>query len=393
MVDKQSVLSNQRGLKLAFLVSGICLILFIVVAFTFNFRETLWNIVYPKLPLVAQMTGQGDINEDGVVDVFDLGIFGSNYGKTGIGPNSTVFEQRSDLNESGEIDVFDLGLFASVYGTTYSLTPTVTTNPSPTNTPTPSPTPGISVTPTLTPTPTPDNSATCGDQQCTGTETCSTCTSDCGSCTGTLSQSVCDPNNGPFTNSNIDNPWFPLPIGLVNTLEGGGEKVQFSVLDQTELVAGVTTRVIEEREWVNNQLAEVSCNFFIQAENGTVCYYGEDVYTSFDGNGNPTGGTSSGTWRVGHNGARAGIMMPPDPQVGMNWLIEDAAASGAYENAIVNPFESSYTTPAGTFNNILHIIEDGGASEKRYAQGVGMIFDDGIKLTSSQNQTPSHTCP
>jgi hypothetical protein len=91
-----------------------------------------------------------------------------------------------------------------------------------------------------------------------------------------LDISVCDPSRGPFSLT-IDNPFLPLPVGMVHVLENSTSRVQVSVLNQTEIVAGVTTRVVEERDWQNGSLSEVARNFFVQAPDGTVCYYGEEA--------------------------------------------------------------------------------------------------------------------
>src|ERR1043166_7874851 len=67
----------------------------------------------------------------------------------------------------------------------------------------------------------------------------------------TLSIAVCDPAAGPFT-LDVTNPFFPLPVGhqlvLDGNEDGGAVRVVITVLDQTEIVAGVPTRVVEERE-------------------------------------------------------------------------------------------------------------------------------------------------
>src|SRR5262249_52347820 len=64
-----------------------------------------------------------------------------------------------------------------------------------------------------------------------------------------LSITICDPNAGPFT-VNIDNQFFPLPPGRTLELEGdeGGkiEHLTFTVTNETQVVAGVTTRVATE---------------------------------------------------------------------------------------------------------------------------------------------------
>ncbi len=188
-----------------------------------------------------------------------------------------------------------------------------------------------------------------------------------------LDISVCDPANGPFSLT-IDNEFFPLPVGMVQVLEDSTSKVQISVLDQTETVAGVVTRVVEEREWENGVLAEVSHNFFVQAPDGSVCYYGEEVDDYKDGK------------LVGHGGARRagigqnkpGIIMPARPAVGQIYQ-QEIAPGVAMDQAEHVAMGQSFTTPAGTFHNVL-LVRETPASTKRYQQGIGLIFDDGMVL-------------
>ena len=45
------------------------------------------------------------------------------------------------------------------------------------------------------------------------------------------------------------NQYFVLEPGFQLVLEGDGARVQITVLDETKVVGGVTTRVVEEREW------------------------------------------------------------------------------------------------------------------------------------------------
>ena len=74
------------------------------------------------------------------------------------------------------------------------------------------------------------------------------------------------------------NPYFILEPGYQSILEGRGEKLAISVLDDTVEIDGVTTRVVEEREWKSGNLIEVSRNFFaIDPETADVFYFGEDV--------------------------------------------------------------------------------------------------------------------
>jgi hypothetical protein len=194
------------------------------------------------------------------------------------------------------------------------------------------------------------------------------------STTQELDISVCDPANGPFSLT-IDNPFMPLPVGRIHVLEDSSNKVQMSVLNQAEIVAGITTRVVEEREWKNGNLAEVARNFFVQARDGTVCYYGEDVDEYQDGKIV----RHSGAWRAGVGQNKPGIIMPAHPTVGQKYQ-QEIAPGVANDRAEHVAMEGSYTTSAGTFNDVL-LVNENPSSTKRYARGIGLIFDDGAKLT------------
>src|SRR5215210_7023274 len=85
---------------------------------------------------------------------------------------------------------------------------------------------------------------------------------------------ACDPA-APGFSVDIDNGFFPLPVGHRVTLEGEEGSahllVRITSLDETETVAGVETRVVEEFESKDGQVVEISRNFFAQSADGTVC--------------------------------------------------------------------------------------------------------------------------
>ena len=70
-----------------------------------------------------------------------------------------------------------------------------------------------------------------------------------------LSLEPCDPATGSFT-VEITNDYLPYLPGQQWILDSESERVQVTVLDDTRVVAGVTTRVVEEREWVGDELVE-----------------------------------------------------------------------------------------------------------------------------------------
>jgi hypothetical protein len=202
---------------------------------------------------------------------------------------------------------------------------------------------------------------------------------------GGLSLAVCDPGAGPFSTT-IDNPFLPLPVGklqvLTGTEEGVALRLEIRVLDETEDVAGVTTRVLEERDLENGELVEVSRNFVVQAPDGTVCYFGEDVDVYAGG-----GVTHPGAWRADPSGGtnRPGILMPPPtPTVGTYWS-QEIAPGIALDRAEVVAIGESITVPAGTFTDTLRTrewtpLEPDDEEFKAYARGVGLVVDAAVAL-------------
>lgn len=190
---------------------------------------------------------------------------------------------------------------------------------------------------------------------------------------------VCSPE-GEFTLQST-NPYFPMDVGKQWVLEGGDERVQVTVLDETEVVAGVTTRVIEEREWEDGELHEVSRNFFAQTGDGTVCYFGEDVDV-YRGDGTVT---HEGAWRADAPGYRPGIIMPGNPQLGMRFQTE--VAPGVAEDAgLIVAMGRTIKVPAGTFTETMRVLEINPLEAEQepnvYAAGVGLVLDEDMELVS-----------
>ncbi|MCH7730620.1 hypothetical protein IID21_03795 [Patescibacteria group bacterium] len=81
---------------------------------------------------------EGDIDQDGDVDIFDYNILIENFGNTNCG-------NVADINGDCKVDIFDYNLLVTNFGKssatpTPTAKPTPTPTPSPTNTPTPTPT-------------------------------------------------------------------------------------------------------------------------------------------------------------------------------------------------------------------------------------------------------------
>ncbi len=172
-----------------------------------------------------------------------------------------------------------------------------------------------------------------------------------------------------------------LEPGYKLVLAEGKDTLTITVLDETKVVDGVRTRVVEERETKGGKLEEVSRNYFaFDKAAGNIYYFGEDV-DMYDAKGNITG--HEGSWLAGVNGARFGLMMPGQPKVGERYY-QELAPGVAMDRAEVVSVTEKVKVPAGTFKDCLKTRESSdlekGVEEKLFAPGVGLLKDGGFKL-------------
>lgn len=177
------------------------------------------------------------------------------------------------------------------------------------------------------------------------------------------------------------NPYFILEPGFQLVLEGGDTKLQITVLDETKTVAGVVTRVVEEREWKDGKLYEISRNYFAMCEQTKdVFYFGEDV--DFYEGGKVV--KHDGSWLAGKDGNKPGLMMPGTPKVGMKYY-QEIAPGVAMDRAEIVSLDETCKTPAGTFSRCMK-VEEGSAIEvlakefKFHAPGIGLVRDEDLQL-------------
>lgn len=186
------------------------------------------------------------------------------------------------------------------------------------------------------------------------------------------------------------NPYFPLKPGHRLVLEGEDDgvtvRVAMTVLPKVKdiRVPGigvVRTRVVEEREWKNGGLVEVSQNYFAQCtRTSDVVYFGEDVDIF-----KPDGSIShDGAWRAGVNGALPGIIMPGSFLLGSRYY-QELAPGVALDRAEHVEMGIELETEAGTFKKCVRVIETtplepDNVSEKIYCPGIGLAVDNDAEL-------------
>ncbi len=182
------------------------------------------------------------------------------------------------------------------------------------------------------------------------------------------------------------NTYMVLEPGFFLELEGedDGEEVvlRITVLDETILIKGYEARIVEEREWKDGELAEVSRNYFaVCVENNSIFYAGEDV--DFYEDGEIVG--HEGTWLAGTDGARGGLQMPGLPLLGARYY-QEIAPGVALDRAEVVSVTAIMDVPAGRFERCLvtretNELEPGAEEFKTYAPGIGLIQDGPLLLT------------
>jgi len=177
------------------------------------------------------------------------------------------------------------------------------------------------------------------------------------------------------------NPYFILEPGYRLELAAKDVQLVITVMEETRVINGVETRVVEERETRNGALVEVSENYFaISRRTNSVFYFGEAVNLYKDGKVT----SREGSWAAGQNDARFGLMMPGIPLLQARYY-QELALGVALDRAEVLSLNETVTTPAGEFRGVLRVrettpLEPGAREDKYYAWGIGLIRDGDLRL-------------
>ena len=205
----------------------------------------------------------------------------------------------------------------------------------------------------------------------------------------------------PFTrNFNIEdctfhdegrNQFFSLVPGTVARFDGEEDglasHLRITVMFQTRniVVPGlglVPTRVIEEKEWLDQKLVERSLNYFAICEpTNDVYYFGEDVDIYEDGEV-----THEGAWLAGQDGAKPGIVMPGTFLLGSRYM-QEFAPDVAMDRAEHTGSGLTVETGLGTLTKCVEItettpLEPSDRSAKIYCPDVGLVKDEDLTLTT-----------
>lgn len=189
------------------------------------------------------------------------------------------------------------------------------------------------------------------------------------------------------------NRYWVLEPGYQVVVASNTTQVAITVTQKTQKVNGIETRIVEETEFEDGKLKEISRNFYtICKEHNNVYYHGEEVDDYKDGKIVGHGGA----WQAGVKGARAGLMMPGKVSVGYKHY-QEVAPAVAMDRAEIETDDALTQTPAGEFKQCLRVKEttplEPGTALKIYAPDVGLIMDDDMVLVDRGTGRVPPTAP
>jgi hypothetical protein len=186
-----------------------------------------------------------------------------------------------------------------------------------------------------------------------------------------------------FSNpTNITNPLFPVSqqasVLMLGQVDGLPFRTEVTLLAETRIVEWegqrVEVAVSQYSAYLDGKITEVALDLYAQADDGSVWYFGEDVFDFRDG----AIVVTEGTWLAGRDGPAA-MIMPGNPQVGDVYRPENAPGF-VFEEVTVAAVGMSLDGPLGPIEGGMTADElhaDGSHEEKIFAPGYGEFLTGG----------------
>ncbi len=198
--------------------------------------------------------------------------------------------------------------------------------------------------------------------------------------------------------SEITNRWMPLRVGASWVYretdgEGGEQRVEVTVLDETRQIMGIEARVVHDVVTEDGGLVEDTYDWYAQDEDGNVWYLGEET-KEFEGG---TVTTTAGSWEAGVDGGQPGILMPAEPEVGLAYR-QEYLAGEAEDAAEVLSLDEWVEVPFGSYRGVLMTkdftpLQPDVLEHKFYARGVGLVLALAISGGKDREELISFTTP
>ncbi len=182
--------------------------------------------------------------------------------------------------------------------------------------------------------------------------------------------------------TNITNPLFPVSqqesVLLLGHVDDKPFRTEVTLLPETRIIEWegqqVEVAVSQYVAFLGGSIAEVAYDLYAQADDGSVWYFGEDVFDFVDG----AIVVTEGTWLAGKDGPAA-MIMPADPQVGDVYRPENAPGF-VFEEVTVTSVTEDLDGPVGPIEGGLLASElhmDGSIEDKFFAPGYGEFSTSG----------------
>jgi len=182
----------------------------------------------------------------------------------------------------------------------------------------------------------------------------------------------------------VDNPLFPLTPGTTLVYSGtkDGKKALdlFAPSQETKLVDGVITRIVEDRLFLDGWLQERTSDYYAQDRCGNVWYFGEDTAT-LDKHGNVI--STEGSFLAGIDGAEPGVFMQKHPELDRRFR-QEWYKGHAEDTFKAIDLSTKIRVPYGSFHHALQTeeataLEPGVRDNKYYVEGIGEVEELAVR--------------
>jgi hypothetical protein len=182
--------------------------------------------------------------------------------------------------------------------------------------------------------------------------------------------------------TNITNQLFPVSLQesvlMLGHVEGKPFRTEVTLLPETRIIEWegqrVETLVSQYNAFLDGRIEEVAYDYYAQADDGSVWYFGEDVFDFRAG----AIVVTEGTWLAGRDGPAA-MIMPADPQVGDVYRTENAPGF-VFEEVTVRSTDETLDGPVGPIKGGMladELHSDGKTEQKVFAPGYGEFYTAG----------------
>src|SRR3954463_5911209 len=189
----------------------------------------------------------------------------------------------------------------------------------------------------------------------------------------------------------VNNPWFPLKPGskwFYRGIEGKThESNKVHVKHKRKTILGVHTTIVHDVVFKHGKPREVTDDWYAQDRHGNVWYFGENT-KELDSHGHVT--SREGSFKVGKNGARPGVLFPGHPKRGQT-ARQEYLKGHAEDHFKILDVNARVRSPYVSSRHAVRTkewtpLEPGIVENKYYVRGVGTVKAKVVKGPRERSQ-------